>query len=168
VAEGGVALEALGAVESVTITGSGLTIALAPGAVAMSSVSDNFGRDRATGGQGHSTEPTPTAKPAGEPPARKVVIDQKQLQAKFKHAPDFGVTGNYGKANAAEFCRAIERHVRDPAVRVIEGTYHRAPVIHYLAPSTRLNVMTDPAGNFISGWRLSAEQLQNVLAHGGL
>jgi hypothetical protein len=28
--------------------------------------------------------------------------------------------------------------------------------------------MTDPAGNFISGWRLSAEQLQNVLAHGGL
>jgi hypothetical protein len=46
VEEGGIALEAVGAVESVTIAESGLTIALAPGAVAMSSNSDDFGRRR--------------------------------------------------------------------------------------------------------------------------
>jgi hypothetical protein len=46
IAEGSVGLEAVGAVESVTIGESGLTIALAPGAVAMSSISDGFGRGR--------------------------------------------------------------------------------------------------------------------------
>jgi len=44
VAEGSVALELVGSVESVTIAESGLTIALAPGAVAMSSTSEDFGR----------------------------------------------------------------------------------------------------------------------------
>jgi len=46
VTEGSVALGAVGAVESVTIAESGLTIALAPGAVVMSSASDDFGRGR--------------------------------------------------------------------------------------------------------------------------
>jgi len=158
VAEGGVSFEQAGAVEGVTIGKGGLTISLTTGAVLASSLSGNFQPGNATGG--HTV---------GEPNVpRKIAIDEKQLQAKFKHAPDFGVSGNYNKANASELSRAIERHVQDPAVRVIEGTYHRAPVIHYLDPTTGLNVMTDLAGNFISGWRLSAEQLQNVLAHGGL
>jgi hypothetical protein len=46
VAEGSVALGAVGAVESVTVAESGLTIALAPGAVVMSGTSDDFGRGR--------------------------------------------------------------------------------------------------------------------------
>jgi hypothetical protein len=99
---------------------------------------------------------------------RVLLRTPQQLQAKFKHAGDFGVAGNYSKANAAEFSRAIHQHVNSPAVRVIEGTYHKQPVIHFLDPTTGLNVMADVAGNFISGWRLSAAQLQNVLTHGGL
>ena len=91
-----------------------------------------------------------------------------QLASKFKHAKDFGVVGNYSKANAAEFSRAIHQHVNSPGVRAIQGTYHKAPVTHYLDPSSGLNVIADPAGNFVSGWRLGAEQLKNVLAHGGL
>ncbi len=92
----------------------------------------------------------------------------KQLQAKFKHAKDFGVAGNYSKANAAEFSRAIHQHINSPGVRAIQGTYHNQPVTHFLDPSSGLNVIADPAGNFISGWRLSSGQLQNVLTHGGL
>jgi len=92
----------------------------------------------------------------------------QQLQAKFKHAADFGVAENYSKANAAEFSRAIHQHINSPGVRVIEGTYHKQAVTHYLDPSTGLNVMADPAGNFISGWRLGPAQLQNLLTHGGL
>ena len=92
----------------------------------------------------------------------------KQLQKKFKHAKDFGVTGNYSKANATEFSSAINQHINSPGVRTIQGTYHKQPVTHFLDPSTGLNVISDPAGNFISGWRLSPGQLQNVLKHGGL
>jgi hypothetical protein len=92
----------------------------------------------------------------------------RQLQAKFKHAGDFGVTGNYSRANAAEFSRAIHQHINSPSVRTIQGTYHTQTVTHYLDPSTGLNVIADPAGNFISGWRLSPGQLRNVLTHGGL
>lgn len=92
----------------------------------------------------------------------------RQLQKKFKHAGDFGVTGNYSKANAAEFSRALNRHINSPEVRVIQGTYHKQPVTHFLDPQSGLNVIADPADNFISGWRLSPEQLQNVLTHGGL
>jgi len=92
----------------------------------------------------------------------------QQLQAKFKHAKDFGVVGNYSKANAAEFSRAIHQHINSPGVRAIQGTYHKQPVTHYLDPSSGLNAMADPAGNFISGWKLSPGQLQNVVTHGGL
>ena len=55
VAEGSVGLGAVGAVESVTIAESGLTIALAPGAVAMSSTSDDFGRGSPTSHSGSVT-----------------------------------------------------------------------------------------------------------------
>lgn len=70
-----------------------------------------------------------------------------QLASKFKHAGDFGVVGNYSKANAAAFSRAIHRHINSPAVRAIEGTYHKAPATHYLDPSSGLNVMADSAGS---------------------
>jgi hypothetical protein len=35
-------------------------------------------------------------------------------------------------------------------------------------PHTGLAVVTDKAGAFVSGWKLSADQLRNVLAHGNL
>lgn len=92
----------------------------------------------------------------------------KQLQKKWKHAGDFGLSGNFSKANAAKFREAMHKHIDSPGVRRISGTYHKAPVTHHLDPTTGLNVMSDAAGNFISGWKLSSSQLQNVLTHGGL
>ncbi len=74
-----------------------------------------------------------------------------QLQSKFKHAADFGVTGPANKSSLAQFCSALNQHINSPDIKTIQGTYHKNPVTHHVDPSTGLNVMTDPAGNFISG-----------------
>ncbi len=92
----------------------------------------------------------------------------RQLQAKFKHAGDFGVVGNYSKANAGKFSSAINQHINSAGVQTIQGTYRGQSVIHYVNPNTGLNVISSPTGQFISGWKLNPAQLQNVLKHGGL
>ena len=92
----------------------------------------------------------------------------KQLQAKFKHAGDFGVIGNYNKANASKFSSAINQHINSAGVQTIQGTYRGQSVIHYVNPNTGLNVISSPTGQFMSGWKLNPAQLQNVLKHGGL
>lgn len=92
----------------------------------------------------------------------------RQLQSKFKHAVDFGVVGNYSKANAANFSSAINQFINSEGVQVINVTYRGAPVTHYLNPITRLNVISSPTGQFISGWKLNAQQLKNVITRGSL
>ena len=92
----------------------------------------------------------------------------KQLQAKFKHAEDFGVSGNYSKANAAKFESAITQHINSSGTQIIQGTYRGETVTHCLNPSTGLNVILKPSGEFLSGWRLGADQLANVLRSGSL
>ncbi len=92
----------------------------------------------------------------------------RQLQAKFKHAGDFGVVGNYSKANVGKFSSAINQHINSAGVQTIQGTYRGQSVIHYVNPNTGLNVISSPSGQFISGWKLNPVQLQNVLKHGGL
>ena len=103
-----------------------------------------------------------------KPPSRHIVFDPSQLQAKFKHAKFFGITGNWNKANAARFRQALEDHVSSPTTRVIRGTYHGQEVIHHYNPATQLNVMTDLNGNFISGWKLSPKQIEHLLNTGSL
>jgi hypothetical protein len=99
----------------------------------------------------------------------KVLLNtSKQLQAKFKHADDFGVLGNYSKANAGKFSSAINQHINSVGIQTINGTYRGQSVIHYLNPNTGLNVISNPAGQFISGWKLNPAQFQNILKHGGL
>jgi len=40
-----------------------------------------------------------------------ISFTERQLQKKFKHASDFGVTGNYSPTNAAKFQTAIENFI---------------------------------------------------------
>lgn len=89
----------------------------------------------------------------------------RQLQAKFKHARDFGVVGNYSKANAAKFSSALNQHINASGTQVIQGVYRNAsnPVTFYLNPQTGLNVIASPAGQFISGAALSTAQVQGIL-----
>lgn len=88
----------------------------------------------------------------------------KKLQKAFdKHGSDFGVSGNYSRANAAKLEKAIRDHVADSATKIIRGTYRRGmPVKHYVNPQTRLWVCKDAAGNFHTGWKLSPSQLRHL------
>ena len=98
---------------------------------------------------------------------RTISFSAKQLQKKFKHAVDFGVKGNFNSANALKFRNAVQGHVDDAATQVIQGTYRGQDVMHFVNPQTGLNVIRS-GGEFLSGWRLSAGQLQNVLTRGSL
>jgi hypothetical protein len=123
------------------------------------------GRAQDTDGDGNPDIPQNTTP---SPPSDSVKIDPKQLNKKFKHADDFGVEGNNNHANREKFQEAIENHVDSPGTQKIEGTYRGDPVIHYVDPATGRNVMTDRNGNFLSAWKLSAGQLQNVTERGSL
>lgn len=67
-----------------------------------------------------------------------------------------------------KFKSAINAHINSPNIRVIRGTYHKQSAIHYVNPQTGLNVISKPNGQFWSGWKLSSDQLRNILNHGNL
>ena len=92
----------------------------------------------------------------------------QQLQKKFKHASDFGVTGTGTKANLAKFEAALQQHVASGDTMHIDGSYRGQDAILHVDPNTRLAVITDMAENFVSGWRLSPQQLEYVLTKGKL
>jgi RHS repeat-associated protein len=109
-----------------------------------------------------------SAAETGAASAKNVLITQpRQLQAKFGHAADFGVTGNFNRANAANFNEAVFQHINAPGTTSIRGTYRGDPVTHFLDPATGLNVISRD-GVFVSGWRLNPDQLANVLRNGSL
>jgi RHS repeat-associated protein len=93
---------------------------------------------------------------------------ERQLQRKFNHAQDFGVEGNYSPENESFFEQAIRQHLGITSTRAINGTYRGQAVIHYYNPITGLNVITTPNGNFVSGWRLSPAQTQNLINRSSL
>ena len=107
-------------------------------------------------------------KEIGVAATRTLSITQKQIQRKFKHAPDFGVDGSYNTSNARAFEEAIRNHVSSDTTKAISGTYRGQSVTHYVDTSSRLNVMVDSQGSFVSGWRLGPDQLRNVLHRGNL
>jgi RHS repeat-associated protein len=99
---------------------------------------------------------------------RTVEFAPAQLQAKFKHAADFGVSGNYNKGNAALYEAALQSHVSANTTLVIPGSYRGGSVTHFVDPGTGLNVMRGADGGFVSGWKLSPAQLENVMRNGKL
>jgi hypothetical protein len=90
------------------------------------------------------------------------------VQGKYKHAVDFGLPANWNPANGARFERILRDHAENANTTRIVETYRGQPVVHYLDRSSGLNVMTDRAGNFISGWRLEPPQFRNVWQRGSL
>jgi RHS repeat-associated protein len=86
-------------------------------------------------------------------------FSRSQLQHAFKHAGDFGVAGNANNKTLAVFSSAVQNHVDDVATVALQGTYRGANVTHFVNPATGLNVIKDAAGNFLSGWKLSKQQL---------
>jgi len=99
---------------------------------------------------------------------RSLLFTDKQLQKKFKHASDFGVSGNFNKANEEAFKNALLAHTADKATVIIDGTYRGDKVFSFYNPNTGLNVIRDQNLNFVSGWKLSPAQTQHLLTTGDL
>lgn len=97
-----------------------------------------------------------------------LAFSRSQLLQAFGHAADFGITGDAGNMALFEFGAAVQAHLDGPLTRSIQGNYRGAAVTHFLDPATGLNVMRDAQGNFLSAWRLSPAQLQQVLSTGTL
>ena len=96
-------------------------------------------------------------------------FSEHNLQKGFtKHGADFEMAGNWNPARGADFSRTVNMHLNDPAVVEIAGTYRGAPVTHFYNPATGVNVMLNPAGQYVSGWRLGAGQLETLLRYGGV
>jgi uncharacterized protein YjlB len=92
----------------------------------------------------------------------QIIIHPITLQKKFKHAKDFGVSGNYSPKNAAKLQTAIENHIAESSTKVIRGTYRGQPVTHHVNPQRRLNVVKDITGKFVSGWKLGSSTFKRV------
>lgn len=96
-----------------------------------------------------------------------ILISDRQIQKKFKHAIDFGVSGNYNLETAAAFKQAIQAHLQKQGLQEIAGTYRSQPVKHYFDPLTNLNVMVE-GDNFISGWKLNSAQVLQLTTTGDI
>jgi hypothetical protein len=100
------------------------------------------------------------------PPRQIRFTEPRKVQHEFKHAADFGIHGNWNTSNRSAFQTALTRHVQNPNVREIRGTYRGIhPVIHYVEPHTRLWVATDLHGHFVAAWKLSAIQYHHLIQH---
>ena len=96
-------------------------------------------------------------------------ISPRRLQHAFKHAVDFGITGNWNLANAALLEKVIHDHVGGPTVQQISGTFRGTiAVVHYFDAGTNLNVMVDTNDEFVGGWKLSLVQRQHLLKSGNV
>lgn len=91
-----------------------------------------------------------------------------QIESKFKHAQDFGVTEPRGKSGFDAFEKAIFEQVSDPSTTHIAGTYRGSPAILNYNPTSGLVVVQSPTGEFVSGWRVSQAQATNILNQGKL
>ena len=90
------------------------------------------------------------------------------LQHEWKHASDFGLSGNWNKANGELFQKTLENFI-DNAPEKISGTFRgTVQVTHYYDRASRLWVAVDTAGNYIASWKLSGAQERNLLQNGNV
>lgn len=98
----------------------------------------------------------------------RLTVGRPQLEAKYKHAPDFGVHAARGAAGFDAFGEAIESFLNDIATVRLVGTYRGRSAILSFNPESRLVVVQAPDGAFVSGWRMSEAQFENVITRGSL
>ncbi|WP_280841273.1 colicin D domain-containing protein [Micromonospora sp. A200] len=95
-----------------------------------------------------------------------LVTTRAQMQKKYKHAPDFGVTLPQGVAGFDAFEAALHTFVAAPDTLHISGIYTRMPdvpaILHYNPTTRQVVIQVAATGDFVSGWKMSPEQLQYV------
>lgn len=106
------------------------------------------------------------AETAGELPV--LSLGRAQLEAKFKHAADFGVTESRGAAGFDAYGKAVDSFLGESSTVRVAGTYRGNAAILNDIPASRLVVVQSPEGAFVSGWQMSEAQLQSVITRGSL
>lgn len=95
----------------------------------------------------------------------KTQYGQSKLQHEYKHAGDFGVTGNWNSSKALEYQEAIQHHI-DTAPEVYKSTYRGNDVYVYLNQETSLGAYVDMNGNYVGGWKFTINQINYHLQNG--
>lgn len=98
----------------------------------------------------------------------KLTVTRLQLEKKFLHARDFGVTQGRGAAGFDAFGDAVTAFVDSSSTTRIAGTYRGDAVILNYDTTSSLVVVQQTDGAFVSGWKLNPEQLANVIDRGSL
>ncbi len=143
------------------------------------SISSNGGDDSENQSASSQASSGPAAAAAAGPPEDEDPDDddreisfssQSKLQKKYsKHGHIFGLPRNYSRQNGEAFKMAIRDHMKDPNTQVVKGTHRTTQkVTHYFNPKTRVNVMKDQNGEFVSAWRLSDDQIKHLLTSGNI
>jgi len=127
---------------------------------------------------GSSTSPTSatpaatTAAATATPADEKVTFEPRQVQKKYEdHAGAFGVTGNNNPANRKKFQDAMQALIDAPGTKKKDGVYTRPTnqdVTFYYDTTSKLMVMTTRDGKYVSGWKLSDQQLEHIEKDGKL
>ncbi|MGM8792387.1 hemagglutinin repeat-containing protein [Enterobacter chuandaensis] len=103
--------------------------------------------------------------------SESIAFSAKQLDKKFKHAADFGVTTTKKNGDTiAEYQTAIKSHL-DNKVTYEHGTYLLVPESKvFFNPKTNNVVVVDKSGNYVSGWKLdpNTKQYENFMNNGVL
>jgi len=95
----------------------------------------------------------------------KTQYETSKLQHEWKHAKDFGIDGNWNKANGVKYQKAIQNHI-DTATDVFKSSYRGDSVYVYINQETGIGAYVDMAGNYVGGWKFSAEQIAHHLTNG--
>lgn len=99
------------------------------------------------------------------------IFTRRQLDKKFKHAIDFGVSDTQkNRETLTRFRDAMQQHLDDPGT-VERGTYRREPGSKvYFNPSSNKVVVVRADGDFLSGWSLEpgSAQFNNYIETGVL
>lgn len=100
---------------------------------------------------------------------RPLETDPSQIEKKYKHAPDFGVSKSRGREGFDEFEKALKDFVEHPdTIHNENGTYRKDPAILHYNPESGLVVVQKPDGAFVSGWKMTEKQLKYVENGGDL
>jgi hypothetical protein len=95
-----------------------------------------------------------------------VNFDLKKLDKKWKHAIEFGVSGNRTINNLQIYKQALEKHLNNPDTIEIVGSYRGTPRYHYYNPTNDLWVAVDMNRDYLAGWMLGTEQIRYLLTVG--
>jgi hypothetical protein len=95
------------------------------------------------------------------PPRQILFPNPRTVQHEYKHASDFGISGNWNSAQKAAFMNALTLFVQNAPYRK-RGTFRGTQsVVHYW-DNTYLWVATDLQGNFVAGWPLKPTQIKSL------